>query len=53
MAASAWIRTSLMLESFNGWGGRGGHKFVPVLGGNGTKIALPGDLFDQSHGEMS
>ena len=36
-------------------GGEGGgcHNFVPVLGGNGTKIAPPGDLFDQPPGEMS
>ena len=31
-------------------GGRGCHKFVPVLGGNGTKKAPPGDLFDQPPG---
>ena len=34
-------------------GGRGCHKFVSVLGRDGTKIAPPGDLFDQSLGEMS
>ena len=34
-------------------GGRGCHTFVPVLGGNGTKIAPLGDLFDQTPGEMS
>ena len=35
-------------ESFNDWGGgRGCHIFVPVLGGDGTKIAPPGDLFNQ------
>ena len=33
-------------ESFNDWGGRGCRKFVPVLGGDGTKIALSGDIFD-------
>ena len=27
-------------------GGRGCNIFVPVLGGNGTKIALTGDIFD-------
>ena len=32
-----------VLESFNDCGGRGCHKSVPVLGGNGTKINLPGD----------
>ena len=40
-------------ESFNDWGGRGCRKFVPVLKGNGPKIARPGDIFDQSPGEMS
>ena len=34
-------------------GGGGGHKFVPVLGGNGTKIAPPEDLFDQPPDGMS
>ena len=34
------------------WGG-GCHNFVPVLGGDGTKIAPPGYLFDQPLGEMS
>ena len=32
--------------------GRGSHKFVPVLVGDGTKIAPPGDLFYQPLGEM-
>ena len=40
-------------ESFNDWRGRGCHKFAPVLGGDGTKIASPGDIFDQPPGEMS
>ena len=40
-------------ESFNDWGGRGCRKFVPVLKGDGTKIAPPGDIFDQPPGEMS
>ena len=34
-------------------GGRGCHKLVPVLRGDGTKIAPPGDVFDQPPGEMS
>ena len=38
-------------ESFNKWGGRGCHSFAPVLGGDGTKITPPGDLFDQPPGE--
>ena len=33
-------------------GGRGCHKFVPVLGGDGTKMAPPEDLFDQPSGDM-
>ena len=34
-------------------GGRGCYKFVPVLGGDGTKISPPEDLFDQPPGEMN
>ena len=34
-------------------GGRGCNKLVPVLGGDGTRMAPPGDLFDQSPREMS
>ena len=33
-------------------GGRGCNKFVLVLGGNGTKIAPTGDMFDQPAGQM-
>ena len=33
--------------------GRGCNKFVPVLRGNGTKIALTGDICVQPPGEMS
>ena len=41
-------------ETFNDWGGgQGCHNFVPVSGGDGTKIAPPGDLFDQPPGKMS
>ena len=40
-------------ESFNDWGERGYKKYVPVLGGDGTKIATLGDLFDQPPGEMN
>ena len=32
--------------------GGGCNKFVPVLGGDDTKIVPPGDLFDKSPGEM-
>ena len=46
-------KKKLRTESFNIWGGgRGCNKFFPVLGGDGTKIAPPGDLFDQPPGEM-
>ena len=34
-------------------GGRGCNKFVPVLRGNGTKIAPTGYIFDQPPGGMS
>ena len=34
-------------------GGGTGRNFVPVLGGDGTKKAPPGDIFDQPPGEMS
>ena len=33
-------------------GGRGCNKFVPVLGGDSTKIAPTGDIFDQPPGGM-
>ena len=39
-------------ETFNDWGGRGCNRFVPVLGGNGTKIAPAGNIFDQPPGQM-
>ena len=40
-------------DSFNDWGGgQGCNKFVPDLGGNGTKIAPAGDIFDQPRGQM-
>ena len=39
-------------QSFNECGG-GCRKFVPFLREDGTKIALPGDTFDQPPGEMS
>ena len=34
-------------------GGRGCHKFVPILAGEGTKTAPQGDLLGQPPGEMS
>ena len=38
-------------STIEGWGGC--NKFVPVLGGDGTKRSPTGDIFDQSPGEMS
>ena len=40
-------------ESFNNWGGRGCRIFVPVLAGNGTKKAPPGETFGQPPGIIS
>ena len=37
--------------NFNDWGGRGCRKFVPVLREDGTRIAPPGDIFDQPPGK--
>ena len=39
------------LDPFNDWGARDCNKFVPALGGNGTKIAPTGDIFDQPPGQ--
>ena len=48
------METHPSIESFNDWGGgRGCHNFVPVLGGDGTKIAPTGDILDQPPGEIS
>ena len=43
---------ALPSDPFNDWEGRGCNKFVQVLGGDGTKIAPIGDIFDQLHGGM-
>ena len=44
--------TSVIEDPFNDWGrGRGCNKFVPVLGGNGTKIAPTRDIFDKPPGQ--
>ena len=40
------------LQFFISWRGRGCNIFVPVLGGNGTKIAPTGDIFGQPPGQM-
>ena len=42
-----------MSRSTIGRGGRGCKKLVPVLRGDGTKIASSGDLFDQLPSEMN
>ena len=40
------------VDQFNDCGGRGCNHFVPVLVGNGTRIASTGDIFDQLPGQM-
>ena len=45
--------TSLTSDLSTIGGGRGCNKIVPVLGGDGTRIAPPGDLFDQPPRAMS
>ena len=48
-----FFRDHSRYEPFNDWGGgRGCNNFVPVLGGNGTKIAPTGGIFDQPPGLM-
>ena len=47
------IRFSFPHGSFNEWEGGGCRKFVPVLGGDGTKPAPIGDNFSQAPDEMS
>ena len=48
--SSLLLRTT---DPFNDWGGAGNSSFVPVSGGNDTKIAPTGDIFDQLPGGMS
>ena len=43
---------NILTRSTIAGGGRGCNKFVPVLGGNGTKIATTGDIFDQLPDQM-
>ena len=43
----SWHQTSSTIA-----GGRGCNIFVPVLGGNSTKIAPAGDMLDQPPGQM-
>ena len=52
-SSSAHDSFTLRADSFNDWGRRGCHKFVPVLGVDRTKIAPPGDLYDQPSSERS
>ena len=47
-----WDTDSMYVCSAIGGGGRGCNRFVPLLGGNGTKIAPTGDIFDQPPGQM-
>ena len=42
----------LLTSSTIGGGGGGCNIFVPVSGGNGTKISSTGDIFDQPPGQM-
>ena len=44
--------TACASDQFSDCGGRGCNVFVPVLGGNGTKIVPTGDIFDQPPGQM-
>ena len=47
------LGSTYLRDQFNDWGGRRGcNIFDPVLGGNGTKIAPTGNIFDQSPGQM-
>ena len=43
----------LKSRSTVGGGGRGCNNFIPVLRGDGTKMAPTGDIFDETPGEMS
>ena len=44
--------TETLLKTTTIGEGRGCNKFVPVLGGNGTKIAPTEDIFDEYSGQM-
>ena len=46
------VQQDPLCDKFNDWGGRGCNIFVPILGGNGTKIAPTGGIFDQSPGQI-
>ena len=52
-AAASSAGAGALIRSTIGGGGRGCNKFLPVLGGDGTKIAPPRDLFYQALGEMN
>ena len=47
-----FARDCVGTSSTIGGGGRGRNIFVPVSGGNGTKIAPPRDILDQPPGHM-
>ena len=47
------IRCSFPHGLFSDWEGGGCRKFVPVLGGDGTKLAPIRDIFNQASGELS
>ena len=48
----AGLAEACVQDQFNGWEGREYNKFVPVLVGNGTKIAPTRDIFDQPPDQM-
>ena len=51
--ASGWSLQNPAMDPFNDWGGgRRCNKSVPVSGGNGTKKAPTGDIFEQLPGQM-
>ena len=51
-AVDFFVSTYHEMTSSTIGGGRGCNKFVPVLVGNGTKMASTGDIFDQPPGQM-
>ena len=48
-----YIDISIDIRVVQRLGGRRCHKFVPVFGGDGTKLVPPGDLFYQPPGKVS
>ena len=46
------ISFSFPHKPFSDWDGGGCRRFVPFLGGDGTKLAPIGDIFNQPSGEL-